>query len=77
MLAISFDDPDLTPIDALRSRACSPVADDLPITAPLEETVLRGGPLRPLALSRTLCGHERGLSVAARRVATALRPRTR
>ncbi|HEY1781547.1 MAG TPA: AraC family transcriptional regulator [Roseiarcus sp.] len=43
MRAVFFDDPDLTPVDALRSRACSPVAEDTPLAAPLEELVLRGG----------------------------------
>jgi AraC family transcriptional regulator len=43
MRALFFDDPDLVPVGALRSRACSPVAEDLPLAAPLEETVLRGG----------------------------------
>jgi AraC family transcriptional regulator len=43
MCALFFDDPDLVPVEALRSRACSPIADDLPLVAPLEEIVLRGG----------------------------------
>jgi AraC family transcriptional regulator len=43
MCAVFLDDPDLTPVEALRSRACSPIARDLPLTPPLEETVLRGG----------------------------------
>jgi AraC family transcriptional regulator len=43
MRALFYDDPDLTPIEALRSRACSPVAEGLPLAPPLEETVLRGG----------------------------------
>jgi AraC family transcriptional regulator len=43
MRAVFLDDPDLTPIDALRSRACSPVAEGLPLAPPLEEMVLRGG----------------------------------
>jgi AraC family transcriptional regulator len=43
MRALFFDDPDLTPVDALSSRACSPVAQDVPFAPPLEETVLRGG----------------------------------
>jgi AraC family transcriptional regulator len=43
MRAVFFDDPDLTPVNALRSRACSPVAEDTPLAAPLEEVVLRGG----------------------------------
>jgi AraC family transcriptional regulator len=43
MYAVFLDDPELTPIDALRSRACSPLADNFSLAAPLEETVLRGG----------------------------------
>ena len=43
MRAVFFDDPDLVSVDALRSRACSPIAEALPLDAPLEETVLRGG----------------------------------
>ena len=43
MRAVFFDDPDLVPVEALRSRACSPVADGVPLAPPLEETVLRGG----------------------------------
>jgi AraC family transcriptional regulator len=43
MRALFFDDPDLTPVDALRSRACSPVAEGLPLAPPLEEAIMRGG----------------------------------
>jgi AraC family transcriptional regulator len=43
MRAVFFDDPDLTPVDALRSRACSPIADGVPLAPPLEEIVLREG----------------------------------
>jgi AraC family transcriptional regulator len=43
MRAVFLDDPDLTPVDALRSRACSPVAGGRLLAPPLEETVLRGG----------------------------------
>jgi AraC family transcriptional regulator len=43
MLALFFDDPDLVPVEALRSRACSPAAEGLSLAPPLEETVLRGG----------------------------------
>lgn len=43
MMAVFFDDPDLAPVDELRSRACSPVPEDVPLSAPLEETILRGG----------------------------------
>jgi AraC family transcriptional regulator len=41
MRAVFFDDPDLTPVDDLRSRACSPVAKGVPLAPPLEEMVLR------------------------------------
>jgi AraC family transcriptional regulator len=43
MLAVFFDDPDLVSVEALRSRACSPVAEGVPLAPPLEETVLHGG----------------------------------
>jgi AraC family transcriptional regulator len=43
MRAVFFDDPDLAPVDSLRSAACSPIAEGVPLTAPLGETVLRGG----------------------------------
>jgi len=43
MRALFFDDPDLVSVEALRARACSPVAEGLPLAPPLEETVLRGG----------------------------------
>ena len=43
MRAVFFDDPDLVPVETLRSRACSPVAEGLPLAPPLEEMVLRGG----------------------------------
>jgi AraC family transcriptional regulator len=43
MRAVFFDDPDLVPVEALRSRACSPVGEGLPLAPPLEETVLREG----------------------------------
>lgn len=43
MLALFFDDPDLLPEEALRSMACSPVAEDAVIAPPLEEVVLRSG----------------------------------
>jgi AraC family transcriptional regulator len=42
MRAVFFDDPDLVSVEDLRSRACSPVAQGLPLAPPLEETVLRG-----------------------------------
>jgi AraC family transcriptional regulator len=43
MRALFFDDPDLVSVEALRSRACSPVAEGLPLAPPLEEILLRGG----------------------------------
>ncbi|THD48406.1 MAG: helix-turn-helix domain-containing protein [Bradyrhizobium sp.] len=43
MAAVFFDDPDLVPVDALRSAAISPVAETLSFAAPLEEMTLRGG----------------------------------
>ena len=43
MRAVFFDDPDLVSVEAMRSRACSPVAEGPPLAPPLEETVLRGG----------------------------------
>ncbi len=43
MRAVFFDDPDLVPVEAFCSRACSPVAEALPLAPPLEETVLHGG----------------------------------
>ncbi|GGA60056.1 AraC family transcriptional regulator [Pelagibacterium lentulum] len=49
MIGVFFDDPDLGPEEELRSRACLPVAQDVPIDAPLVETVLRGGPYAKLS----------------------------
>lgn len=43
MIGVFFDDPDLGPEQALRSRACMPVAQPIAIEAPLVETILRGG----------------------------------
>lgn len=43
MLAVFFDDPDLTPVEGLRSAACSPVDKATPLPAPLEEMTLHGG----------------------------------
>jgi AraC family transcriptional regulator len=43
MCAVFFDDPDLAPVEALRSRACSPVGQGFTLAPPLEETVLREG----------------------------------
>lgn len=43
MLAVFHDDPDLVPVENLRSRACSPVADGIALAPPIEETVVRGG----------------------------------
>lgn len=44
MIAVFHDDPDAIPESELRSQACSPVGDHARLQAPLEETVLRGGP---------------------------------
>jgi AraC family transcriptional regulator len=43
MWAIFYDDPDLVPVAALRSRACSPVAEGIALAPPIEEAVVRGG----------------------------------
>jgi AraC family transcriptional regulator len=43
MMAIFFDDPDLVPVDRLRSEACSPVAETIELASPLQETILRAG----------------------------------
>lgn len=43
MLAVFFDDPDLTEVDRLRSAACSPVDAATPLAPPLEEMRLRAG----------------------------------
>lgn len=43
MLAIFYDDPDLVPVDRLRSRACSPVDDGVALVPPIEEAVVSGG----------------------------------
>lgn len=43
MIGVFYDDPDLAPVDDLRSRACSPIPDDLALAPSLEEAVLRGG----------------------------------
>jgi len=43
MWAIFYDDPDLVPVAALRSRACSPVAEGIALAPPIEEAFLRGG----------------------------------
>jgi AraC family transcriptional regulator len=43
MIGAFYDDPDLVPVDDLRSRACSPTPGDFEFAQPLEETVLRGG----------------------------------
>lgn len=43
MLAVFYDDPDLVPVENLRSRACSPVADGVTLASPIEEAVVRGG----------------------------------
>ena len=43
MIAIFLDDPDLVPVDRLRSQACCPVAEGFDVASPLQETILRGG----------------------------------
>jgi AraC family transcriptional regulator len=43
MIAVFFDDPDLVPINKLRSQACSPVAEHVDLAPPLDEAILRGG----------------------------------
>lgn len=43
MLAVFFDDPDLTSVETLRSAACSPIDKTTILSAPLDETTLRGG----------------------------------
>jgi AraC family transcriptional regulator len=44
MLAVFFDDPELVPVDRLRSEACSPITEKVALASPLQETILRGGP---------------------------------
>lgn len=36
MMAVFFDDPDTTPVEQLRSAACSPITDEVTLAAPLE-----------------------------------------
>ncbi|MCF4167348.1 AraC family transcriptional regulator [Zavarzinia compransoris] len=43
MIAVFYDDPDLVRVGDLRSRACSPVTDDVAFGPPLEVAELRGG----------------------------------
>lgn len=43
MIAVFLDDPDLVPVDRLRSQACSPVAENADLAPPLDEAILRGG----------------------------------
>lgn len=43
MIAVFHDDPDLVPLENLRSRACSPVAAGVTLAPPIEEAMLRGG----------------------------------
>jgi AraC family transcriptional regulator len=43
MRAVFLDDPDLVPVDRLRSKACTPIAEDVLLPAALEAMVLRGG----------------------------------
>lgn len=42
-LAISYDDPETTPPEELRSEACISLADDTPLPDALDERVLPGG----------------------------------
>lgn len=43
MLAVFYDDPDLAPVEDLRSCACAPVTDAVTLAPPIEEAVVRGG----------------------------------
>jgi AraC family transcriptional regulator len=43
MHAVFLDDPDLIPVDELRSKACTPLLKDVDLPASLEAIVLRGG----------------------------------
>ncbi|MGV7211753.1 AraC family transcriptional regulator [Bradyrhizobium sp. UFLA05-112] len=43
MRAAFLDDPDLVAVDQLRSKACTPVADDVIVPSSLEAMTLRGG----------------------------------
>lgn len=43
MLGLFLDDPDLVAVDDLRSKACVPMADEVVLGDPVEETILRGG----------------------------------
>jgi AraC family transcriptional regulator len=43
MRAVFFDDPDLVPVDALRSKACTPVSEDVNLPSSLETMVLHAG----------------------------------
>jgi AraC family transcriptional regulator len=43
MIAVFLDDPDLVPVERLRSQACSVVAENVNLAPPLDEAILRGG----------------------------------
>lgn len=43
MIGVFFDDPDLGPEEALRSRACMPVQETIVMDPPLAETILWAG----------------------------------
>lgn len=43
MMAVFFDDPDTTPVEELRSAACSPLGDEITLAAPLERLELYRG----------------------------------
>jgi len=40
MMAVFFDDPDITPVEQLHSCACSPIAEDVELAEPLERMAL-------------------------------------
>jgi AraC family transcriptional regulator len=43
MIALFFDDPDVVAVEHLRAKACTPIGAEAELSAPLEETILRGG----------------------------------
>jgi len=43
MMAVFFDDPDTTPVEQLRSAACSPISADATLAAPLKQLELFHG----------------------------------
>lgn len=49
MIGVFFDDPDLGPEEALRSRACMPVPESITIGSPMVETILQAGPYAKLS----------------------------